>query len=88
MKVRAFTPKMARTAYERQKGICPKCGKPTTLPRGAKAARLSLETAKCFVQIATVARATYKHQVFPLLVASVWNVEFCRMILLVKFRRV
>lgn len=38
-------------------------------------------------KIATVARATYKHQVFPLLVASVWNVEFCRTILLAKFRR-
>ena len=27
LSIRAFTPKMARTAYERQKGICPKCGK-------------------------------------------------------------
>lgn len=27
LSVRKFTPKMARTAYERQKGICPKCGK-------------------------------------------------------------
>lgn len=27
LNVRAFTPKMARTAYERQKGICPKCKK-------------------------------------------------------------
>jgi Restriction endonuclease len=27
LSVRAFTPKMARTAYERQKGICPKCKK-------------------------------------------------------------
>ena len=26
LSIRAFTPKMARTAYERQKGICPKCG--------------------------------------------------------------
>lgn len=25
--IRAFSPKMARTAYERQKGICPKCKK-------------------------------------------------------------
>lgn len=25
--IRAFSPKMARTAYERQKGICPKCQK-------------------------------------------------------------
>ena len=25
--IRAFTPKMARAAYERQQGICPKCGK-------------------------------------------------------------
>ena len=24
---RAFTPKMARAAYERQKGVCPMCGK-------------------------------------------------------------
>jgi len=27
LSIRAFTPKMARAAYERQKGICPKCGK-------------------------------------------------------------
>lgn len=27
LSVRAFTPKMARAAYERQKGICPKCEK-------------------------------------------------------------
>ena len=27
LNIRAFSPKMARTAYERQKGICPKCGK-------------------------------------------------------------
>ena len=27
LSIRAFSPKMARTAYERQKGICPKCGK-------------------------------------------------------------
>ena len=27
LSIRAFTPKMARTAYERQKGVCPKCGK-------------------------------------------------------------
>ena len=27
LSVRAFTPKMARAAYERQKGICPKCKK-------------------------------------------------------------
>jgi hypothetical protein len=27
LSIRAFTPKMARTAYERQKGICPKCKK-------------------------------------------------------------
>lgn len=27
LSIRAFNPKMARTAYERQKGICPKCGK-------------------------------------------------------------
>ena len=27
LSVRAFTPKMARTAYERQAGICPKCNK-------------------------------------------------------------
>lgn len=27
LNIRAFTPKMARTAYERQQGICPKCGK-------------------------------------------------------------
>ena len=26
LNIRAFSPKMARTAYERQKGICPKCG--------------------------------------------------------------
>ncbi len=26
LSIRAFSPKMARTAYERQKGICPKCG--------------------------------------------------------------
>lgn len=26
LSIRAFTPKMARTAYERQKGICPNCG--------------------------------------------------------------
>lgn len=29
--IRAFTPKMARTAYERQKGICPKCKKHFTI---------------------------------------------------------
>lgn len=27
LSIRAFTPKMARAAYERQKGICPRCGK-------------------------------------------------------------
>lgn len=27
LNIRAFTPKMARTAYERQQGICPKCDK-------------------------------------------------------------
>lgn len=27
LNIRAFSPKMARTAYERQKGICSKCGK-------------------------------------------------------------
>ncbi|MCL2672530.1 MAG: DUF262 domain-containing protein [Clostridiales bacterium] len=27
LSIRAFTSKMARAAYERQKGICPKCGK-------------------------------------------------------------
>ncbi len=27
LNIRAFSPKMARTAYERQKGICPKCKK-------------------------------------------------------------
>lgn len=27
LNIRAFSPKMARTAYERQKGVCPKCGK-------------------------------------------------------------
>lgn len=27
LSIRAFSPKMARTAYEQQKGICPKCGK-------------------------------------------------------------
>lgn len=27
LSIRAFSPKMARTAYERQKGVCPKCGK-------------------------------------------------------------
>lgn len=27
LNIRAFTDKMARTAYERQKGMCPKCGK-------------------------------------------------------------
>lgn len=27
LSIRAFTPKMARTAYELQKGVCPKCGK-------------------------------------------------------------
>ena len=27
LSIRAFNPKMARTAYERQKGICPACGK-------------------------------------------------------------
>ncbi|MCC8074877.1 MAG: DUF262 domain-containing protein [Clostridiales bacterium] len=27
LNIRAFTPKMRRAAYERQKGICPKCGK-------------------------------------------------------------
>ena len=27
LSVRAFTPKMARAAYEHQQGICPKCGK-------------------------------------------------------------
>lgn len=27
LSIRAFTPKMARTAYERQKGKCPRCGK-------------------------------------------------------------
>ena len=27
LSIRAFTPKMARAAFERQKGICPKCGK-------------------------------------------------------------
>jgi len=27
LSIRTFSPKMARTAYERQKGICPRCGK-------------------------------------------------------------
>ncbi|MBQ7721701.1 MAG: DUF262 domain-containing protein [Kiritimatiellae bacterium] len=27
LSIRAFSPKMARTAYERQKGVCPICGK-------------------------------------------------------------
>ena len=27
LSIRAFTPKMARAAFERQKGVCPKCGK-------------------------------------------------------------
>ncbi len=27
LSIRTFTPKMARTAYERQKGICPRCKK-------------------------------------------------------------
>ena len=27
LNIRAFSPEMARAAYERQKGICPKCGK-------------------------------------------------------------
>ena len=27
LSIRSFSPKMARTAYERQKGICPKCKK-------------------------------------------------------------
>lgn len=27
LSIRAFTPRMARTAYERQRGVCPKCGK-------------------------------------------------------------
>ncbi|WP_338626298.1 HNH endonuclease signature motif containing protein [Selenomonas sp. TAMA-11512] len=27
LSIRAFSSKMARTAYERQKGICPRCGK-------------------------------------------------------------
>jgi Restriction endonuclease len=27
LSIRVFTPKMARAAYERQKGVCPKCGK-------------------------------------------------------------
>lgn len=27
LSIRAFSPKMARAAYEQQKGICPKCGK-------------------------------------------------------------
>lgn len=27
LSIRSFTPKMARAAFERQKGICPKCGK-------------------------------------------------------------
>lgn len=31
LSIRAFTPKMARTAYERQKGICPACKKPFDL---------------------------------------------------------
>ena len=28
LNIRAFTPKMKREAYERQNGICPKCGDP------------------------------------------------------------
>ena len=27
LSIRAFTPKMARSAYERQKGVCPRCGR-------------------------------------------------------------
>lgn len=27
LNIRAFSPEMAQAAYERQKGICPKCGK-------------------------------------------------------------
>lgn len=31
LSIRAFTPKMARAAFERQKGICPTCGKTFTI---------------------------------------------------------
>lgn len=31
LSIRAFTPKMARAAFERQKGVCPKCGKTFTI---------------------------------------------------------
>lgn len=44
--------------------ILRKC-KPTTLPHGARAAKLSRKTAKCFVRIATAARATYKLHTNP-----------------------
>lgn len=68
LSIRAFSPKMARTAYERQKGICPKCGKhfeieemqADHITRGARAARQSRKTVKCFAQIVTAVRATYK----------------------------
>ena len=33
LNIRAFSPKMARTAYERQKGICPKCKKHFTIEK-------------------------------------------------------
>lgn len=31
LSIRSFTPKMARAAFEKQKGICPKCGKTFTI---------------------------------------------------------
>ena len=31
LSIRAFTPKMARAAFEKQKGVCPKCGKTFTI---------------------------------------------------------
>lgn len=31
LSIRSFTPKMARAAFEKQKGVCPKCGKTFTI---------------------------------------------------------
>ena len=68
LNIRAFSPKMARTAYERQQGICPKYGstsrlkkcKPIILRRGVKAVIPHRITVKCFVRIATAEKAICK----------------------------
>ena len=61
LNIRAFTDNQKRESYERQKGICIKCGehfelsemKPTTLHLGTKEEKHQPKTAKCYVNSTT-----------------------------------